>query len=209
MAAFARTDTVCDCFRPGSLQALTASSISGFFVDTLELRHDTELNEASEASVIESLFEVAMAEENQPCIMFIREAEKTIFASYERYTQFKKHLEKIANRTVVIGATVDPGSHCESDRIIGASVVSDGTRRDKGLPQSLVVKGGGGHTTTLVDFSFFDHMSRVEERAAKETSKVAKYLSKLLPTRVSVLAPTETAEVRALVARSGNLAASF
>jgi hypothetical protein len=41
--------------------------------------------------------------ENHPCILLIKNLEKTISANYERYTYFKKELDKLSGRIVVIG----------------------------------------------------------------------------------------------------------
>ena len=72
--------------------------------------------------------------------------------------------------------------------------MSDGNRRDKNMsPGLLLSKGSGGHTT-LLDFSFLDHFSRLEERSNRETSKQARILARVLPTKVAISAPTDAGE---------------
>lgn len=74
----------------------------GFFTDAAELRHDTDGSEGSDTLHIETLFEAAA--EAQPCILFLRDAEKCLTQSYDRYATFKRMLDKVTGRVVVIGA---------------------------------------------------------------------------------------------------------
>jgi hypothetical protein len=36
-------------------------------------------------------------------VLFIRDAEKTMLANYERYANFKRNLDKLSGRVVVLG----------------------------------------------------------------------------------------------------------
>lgn len=63
---------------------------------------------------------------------------------------------------------------------------------DKAPGGFLLSKSGGG--TTLLDFALFDHISRMEERA-RDTSKGARILSRLLPNKIVVNPPKEGPEL--------------
>lgn len=55
----------------------------------------------------EALFDFLTTEENLPCILYLKEPEKTLLASYERFGHFKRQLDKLsATPLVVIGSSV-------------------------------------------------------------------------------------------------------
>lgn len=54
----------------------------------------------------EALFELVTAEENMPCILYLKDTEKTLLTSYERYANFKRQLDKISAPLVVIGSSI-------------------------------------------------------------------------------------------------------
>jgi len=73
-----------------------------------------------------------------------------------------------------------------------ASSVSPDLKKEKNHP-SLVVSKSSGHTA-LLDFAFFDHFAKLEERA-KESSKTTRTILKLFPNRISVNPPTNPDEM--------------
>lgn len=54
----------------------------------------------------EALFELVTAEESMPCILYLKDTEKTLLTSYERYANFKRQLDKISAPLVVIGSSI-------------------------------------------------------------------------------------------------------
>lgn len=165
----------------------------GFFADAAELRHDVEGSESADSAQIEALFEAVS--ESQPCILFLRDTDKCITQSFDRYAIFRRLLDRVGGKVVVIGA-LPPCSPSAHAVCAGSSVASDGGRRDKSMSPGLVLsKGSGAHThTTLLDFSFLDHFSRIEERTNRENSKQARILARVLPTKVTISAPTDATE---------------
>ena len=73
----------------------------GFFVEAAELRHDADASEGSDTTHLEALFDVVA--ESQPCILFLRDADKCIAQSYDRYALFRRLLDRLTGRVVVIG----------------------------------------------------------------------------------------------------------
>jgi len=151
----------------------------------------------------EALFELVTAEENMPCILYLKDTEKTLLTSYERYANFKRQLDKISAPLVVIGSSIvsSKGAFFFSflfliNFFINMNVVVRAVFAGKGdkAPGGgfLLSKSGGG--TTLLDFALFDHISRMEERA-RDTSKGARILSRLLPNKIVVNPPKEGPEL--------------
>jgi SpoVK/Ycf46/Vps4 family AAA+-type ATPase len=148
----------------------------GFFVDTSELKKENDTTEdRAENVALTALFEI-LTQSSRPIILYIKDAEKTILNSYERYSHFKKELGRINKMSLPL-------------LIIGNSIASD-TRRDKGHGGGLLLSKGANHHTALLDLSFFDHISRIEERA-KESSKTTKVLNKLLPNKIAITPPKD------------------
>lgn len=54
----------------------------------------------------EAMFEVVTAEAHTPSILFIKDAEKTVLATYERYAQFKKQFDAVTAPVLVIGSSI-------------------------------------------------------------------------------------------------------
>eukprot|EP01124_Arcella_intermedia_P036811 TRINITY_DN9717_c0_g1_i1.p1 TRINITY_DN9717_c0_g1~~TRINITY_DN9717_c0_g1_i1.p1 ORF type:complete len:1346 (+),score=342.86 TRINITY_DN9717_c0_g1_i1:552-4040(+) len=145
----------------------------GFFIDASELKHEHEPapEESADCLTIEVLFETLNKEENQPCIVFIKNFEKTVLVNYERYLHLKKELEKLEGRTVFIASSTNITGKDKADR-----------------PGFLLSsKSSGGSHTALLDLSFLDHLSRIEER--KETTKASKIIAKLFPCKISTHPP--------------------
>jgi ATP-dependent 26S proteasome regulatory subunit len=145
----------------------------GFFVDVADLKHENDLEECIEGIIIETLFEVVSKPENQPCILLIRNLEKTISANYERYTYFKKELDKLSGRVVVIGI-----STCDDSR-----------KESRHASSFLVSKSNSSSHTALMDITFLDHLR--SDHIMKESSKSFKLASKLFPHKISVYPPQE------------------
>jgi hypothetical protein len=98
----------------------------------------------------EALFEFISGEEHQPCIVLIKNIERTVLYNYERYVHFKNQFEKLSNRVVVFGISTTN------------EIRKDKTNRQ--APGFLLSKGGSGGThTTLLDLSFLDQFSRGEQ----------------------------------------------
>jgi hypothetical protein len=145
----------------------------GFFIDASELKHEMDPvpDESADCLTIEVLFETLNKEENQPCIVFVRSFEKTIMVNYERYLNLKKELEKLESRTIFIALTINTTGKDKSER-----------------PGFLLSsKSGGGSHTALLDVSFLDHLSRMDDR--KETTKTTKIISKMFPCKINTHPP--------------------
>jgi SpoVK/Ycf46/Vps4 family AAA+-type ATPase len=150
----------------------------GFFVDTSEIKHENEPEEGADNLAIEALFEFISGEEHQPCIVLIKNIERTVLYNYERYVHFKNQFEKLSNRVVVFGISTTN------------EIRKDKTNRQ--APGFLLSKGGSGGThTTLLDLSFLDQFSRGEQ-ATKETSKGSKVTNKLFPNKISIYPPQDS-----------------
>lgn len=161
--------------RFGPLSGLSAAG--GYFGDGLHSKVHQEERDSQEKINVEALFELVTAEENMPCILYLKDTEKTLLTSYERYANFKRQLDKISAPLVVIGSSI-VSSKGKGDKAPGGGF--------------LLSKSGGG--TTLLDFALFDHISRMEERA-RDTSKGARILSRLLPNKIVVNPPKEGPEL--------------
>eukprot|EP01125_Pyxidicula_operculata_P011994 TRINITY_DN3934_c0_g1_i1.p1 TRINITY_DN3934_c0_g1~~TRINITY_DN3934_c0_g1_i1.p1 ORF type:complete len:1193 (-),score=351.43 TRINITY_DN3934_c0_g1_i1:488-3868(-) len=147
----------------------------GFFVEAADLKHegDTSIDEGSDGLIMEALFSILSKEEYQPSIIFIKNFDKTVLHIPERFALFKSNLEKMENRAVFI-----------------ASSVSANTRKEKtDRPGLSFSKSGSGNHTAVLDMSFFDQLSRMEER--KDTSKSIKVISKLFPCKIHIHPPKE------------------
>jgi SpoVK/Ycf46/Vps4 family AAA+-type ATPase len=160
--------------RFGPLAGLGAG---GYFGDSLHSKLHHEERDSQERANVEALFELVTAEENVPCILYLKDTEKTLLTSYERYTHFKRQLDKISTPLVVIGS----------------SIVSTKGKGDKAPGGGFLLSKSGGQTT-LLDFALFDHISRMEERA-RDTSKGARILSRLLPNKIAVNPPKDGPEL--------------
>ncbi|KAH3757303.1 AAA-type ATPase family protein [Pelomyxa schiedti] len=112
----------------------------GFFVEPqhLVLESDT----SSEDLTIEILFEVL--KENTPCVLYIKNAERTILASAPRISAFKREITKMSksdSQAIVIGSST------------GGNSSTIGSKH----PSSFLFSKG--HTSpALIDFSFLDHL---------------------------------------------------
>ncbi|GBG64633.1 hypothetical protein CBR_g45688 [Chara braunii] len=149
----------------------------GYFCNVSDLRLEGAAGEDTDKLVLDALFEVLAAEgAKEPMILFIRDVEKTILVNFERYSIFKKKVERLEGRLVVIGAHAMPDA-----------------RKEKSHPGGLLFppKFGSSHTT-LLDLSFLDSFSRLDDRA-KDVSKASKMLSKLFPSKVVVQPPQDEA----------------
>jgi len=151
----------------------------GYFVDASELKHELDPvpDESADCLTIEVLFEILTKEENQPCIFFVRNFEKTILVNYERYLHLKKELEKLDSRTLFIALIINTTGKDKSER-----------------PGFLLSsKSGGGNHTALLDVSFLDHLSRMEDR--KETTKTSKIISKMFPCKINTHPPVNQTQL--------------
>jgi hypothetical protein len=66
-------------------------------------------------------------------------------------------------------------------------------KKEKSASSVFFSKGSGTHTA-LLDFTFFDHIAKIEEKA-KETSKMTRLLTKLFPNRITINPPSKSEEV--------------
>jgi len=151
----------------------------GYFIDASELKHELDPvpDESTECLTIEVLFEILAKAENQPCIVFVRSFEKTILVNYERYLHLKKELEKLESRTIFIALNISTTGKDKSER-----------------PGFLLSsKSGGGSHTALLDVSFLDHLSRMEDR--KETTKTSKIISKMFPCKINTHPPVNQTQL--------------
>ncbi|MCO5587112.1 hypothetical protein L7F22_041059 [Adiantum nelumboides] len=146
----------------------------GFFCNANELRMEGGYSEDLEKLVTDVLFEVVAAETKKgPCILFVKDVEKSVIGNFEYHAAFKSKLEKLEVGIVVIG------SHTLSD-----------SRKEKSHPGGLVFTKFGNNQTTLLDLAFPDNFGRLHERN-KEIPKASKMLSKLFPNKVSLQAPQD------------------
>lgn len=146
----------------------------GFFCNASELRMEGGYSEDLEKLVTDVLFEVVVAESKKgPCILFVKDVEKSVIGNFEYHAAFKSKLEKLEGGVVVIG------SHTLSDN-----------RKEKSHPGGLVFTKFGSNQTTLLDLAFPDNFGRLHERN-KELPKASKMLSKLFPNKVSLQAPQD------------------
>jgi len=114
--------------RFGPLAGLGAG---GYFGDSLHSKLHHEERDSQERANVEALFELVTAEENVPCILYLKDTEKTLLTSYERYTHFKRQLDKISTPLVVIGS----------------SIVSTKGKGDKAPGGGFLLSKSGGQTT--------------------------------------------------------------
>jgi SpoVK/Ycf46/Vps4 family AAA+-type ATPase len=170
----------------------------GYFCSVACLRpegEDCEQHEL-ESATIDAM--MAVAGENAPCILCIRDVEGVAFASYARYKKLQRAMARLPPGVVVVGlrpTTIDRSARA--------------TERSSG--------NGGRSASSLLDFSFLDHVrpSRGGSRGGGggggggghggsssgdgdelvHNERAAKMLSKLLPTRVSITAPVKNPEL--------------
>ncbi|KAH7316096.1 hypothetical protein KP509_21G078500 [Ceratopteris richardii] len=146
----------------------------GYFCNTSDLRMERGDSEDLEKLVIDVLFEVLNEERARgPCLLFVKDVEKSIVGNFEYHTAFKNKLEKLKDGIVVIG------SHILSDN-----------RKEKTHPSGLVFTKFGSNQTTLLDLAFPDSIRRLHERN-KELPKASKLLAKLFPNKISIHPPQD------------------
>ncbi len=165
----------------------------GYFCQASSLRAEADDFEAQELEGMAIDAIVAVATENAPCIICIRDIEGVAFSSYTRYKKLQRALQKLPPRVVVVGLR---------------PTTADRSSRGGGERGS----GSGRSASSLLDFSFLDHVrpSRGGGRSSSSTGggggtgegdelmhneRAAKMLSKLLPTRVSMTAPIKNPDL--------------
>mmetsp|Transcript_41691 Transcript_41691/g.69447 ORF Transcript_41691/g.69447 Transcript_41691/m.69447 type:complete len:1481 (-) Transcript_41691:1256-5698(-) len=161
----------------------------GFFVNTADLRPENDPNDSNDALAMEVLFEMisSSTDANETFVVFVPDVEKSVMSTYERYTNFKRELDKLqSQRVIIVGATTSSPERRER----GGPFAGTG-------PGSLMfgkANGGGGgaghHASSLLDVSFLDHFSRMEDRI-KDTSKSHKMLARLFPAKIVMSPPQD------------------
>eukprot|EP00028_Trichosphaerium_sp_Am-I-7-wt_P010001 CAMPEP_0168536988 /NCGR_PEP_ID=MMETSP0405-20121227/19995_1 /TAXON_ID=498012 /ORGANISM="Trichosphaerium sp, Strain Am-I-7 wt" /LENGTH=1003 /DNA_ID=CAMNT_0008565335 /DNA_START=399 /DNA_END=3410 /DNA_ORIENTATION=+ len=144
----------------------------GYFMDQSELKHEDEIEEGADSIAIEALFSVLLANKDQPCILLIKNIEKTLLPNH-RHVQFKRALENIKDEKLVV---------------IGTNTSADSSMRP---PYHVLFSKGSSSHTTLVDLSFFDHISQRLEERHRESNKTSKLVTELFPTRVTIYPPQD------------------
>jgi len=146
-----------------------------YLSESLDPKH--EERERQEKLNTETLFELLTSTENLPCILYLKDTEKNLLSTFERYSHFRRQLDKVTAPLVVIGS----------------SIVSTRNKGDKVPGGGFLLSKSGGQTT-LLDFALFDHLARIEDRT-KETSKGARILARLLPNKIAINPPKDGPEV--------------
>ncbi len=179
---------------------------------------------ASQLAALDALCELVQQEAAQPLIVFIRDLEKLLApepfptaaaaaaaataasrhmsgeATHARLLQLRRLFDKLSvTRTVVIGAVSAADTRGRAQDRTSTAGGAASALFSKASASSVSASGASGasasqHASPLFDLSIIDHFSRIEERM-KESSKVAKLLNKLFPTRVVLVPPTDPTEL--------------
>lgn len=147
----------------------------GYYCLSSELRPESAVDRTEEANTAatDALFDTALAAAREgPLLVLVKDLEKYLMEDTSRYMQFATRLEAMPPGTPLL--------------LIGSHTAD--ARRERGGSSGIFSRLG---SHPLLDLGFIEGLPRLEERARPETSKSIKYLSRLLPNRVTLHAPSE------------------
>lgn len=99
--------------------------------------------------------EIVKKKENQPLIVHIKEPEKTILHTYERYSRFKRLCDSLEGRVVFIGPPFHP---CTPSHGADTSLASRIAAQREAKSDRLGVLFAKGGSDSLLDLSFLDSL---------------------------------------------------
>ncbi|GAB4829874.1 hypothetical protein Ancab_019520 [Ancistrocladus abbreviatus] len=146
----------------------------GFFCSADFLCLESSGGDDNDKLAIAELFEVAKdASKDGPMILFLKDVEKSMAGNQDAYPTLKSKVENLPENLVVIA------SNTQMD-----------ARKEKSHPGGLLFTKFGSNHTALLDLSFPDNFSRLNERN-KDNPKTMKHLSRLFPNKVTIQMPQD------------------
>ncbi|GAQ79721.1 AAA-type ATPase [Klebsormidium nitens] len=132
----------------------------------------------TEGMRMDALFEVlSEASAAGPVILYIPDAERSIMGNLDKYLALRKKLEGLQGPIVAIASYIIPDAGKEKFHVGGSTLHKF-----------------GGQQTSLLELSFINTLSRLEERG-KEQPKIAKVLEKLFPSKIKIQPPQKDSEL--------------